>query len=96
MTVFITNKSAHDFSAAERYGDLVFITSGMVKRYATNNMHRVASDVLKDSKPTDYIVPCSLPTLNLIVCSVFAVMHGRLNLLLYSTKGYVERTVMFK
>jgi len=93
--VFVVNKSAHDFSDAERYGKLVFITEGRLNRFNINDMHRQASEVLKQSKPTDFIVPCSLNVLNSIVCSTFAVLHHRLNLLLFKEGGYVERNIVF-
>jgi len=95
MTVFIVNKSAHNFSKAEDYGELRFITEGKLNRYSTNDMHRQASEALKESKPEDYIVPCSLNVLNSIVCATFAVMHGKLNLLLFRGGYYLERNIVF-
>jgi hypothetical protein len=95
MTVYVTNKSSHDFSNAERYGRLVFITTGRLNRYNVNNMHRFAEEALKDSTKHDFIVPCSLNILNSIVCSLFAVKHGRLNLLLFKKGDYLERNLVF-
>ncbi len=95
MTVFVVNKSAHDFSRAEDYGELRFVTEGKLNRFGTNDMHRQASEVLKGSKSDDFIVPCSLNVLNLIVCATFAVMHGKLNLLLFKGGYYLERNIVF-
>lgn len=92
--VFIVNKSAHDFSHAENFGKLVFLSEGPVGRYATNNMYRLFMQELKKSKPTDYIVPCSLNVMNCIACAIFANMHGKLNLLLYKDKKYIERNLV--
>lgn len=92
--VFIVNKSAHDFSSAEHFGRLIFLSEGPMSRYATNNMHRVFTEKMKDSKETDYIVPCSLNTMNLIAGAVFAVMHGKLNLLLFKDGKYIERNMV--
>jgi len=93
-TVYVTNKSAHDFSAAERFGEIFFVTSGRLNRYNINDMHRHASEALEESEPGDYIVPCSLNTLNSIVCATFAVKHKRLNLLLFKDNSYLERTIL--
>lgn len=93
--VFVANKSAHDFSDAKKYGRLIFITEGKLNRFNVNDMHRRASEAMKKSEPNDYIVPCSLNVLNSIICSTFAVMHGRLNLLLFKEGGYVERNIVF-
>ena len=92
--VFIINKSAHDFSAAEEYGELVFMSEGSMNRYATNNMHRMFSEHLENSTPEDFIVPCSLNVMNSIACAIFARMHGKLNLLLFKEGEYVERNLI--
>ena len=92
--VFIVNKSAHDFSEAEPYGDIIFLSEGPMNRYATNNMHRKFNEILKDSTKEDYIVPCSLNVMNSIACAVFALKHGTLNLLLFKNGSYIERNLI--
>lgn len=90
--VYIVNKSAHDFSEAEKFGEVKFLSVGSMDRYATNNMIRLFKEAMADSEPSDYIVPCSLNVMNSIACAVFARKHGTLNLLLYKQgKGYIER-----
>ena len=93
--VFIVNKSAHNFSEAEHYGKVVFLSEGPMNRYATNNMHRKFTEILKDSSKEDYIVPCSLNVMNAIGCSIFVHMHGTLNLLLFKNGSYIERNLVF-
>ena len=92
--VFIVNKSAHDFSPAENFGEIIFLSEGPMNRYATNNMHRKFIDVLKDSSKEDYIVPCSLNVMNSIASAIFARMHGTLNLLLFKNGSYIERNMI--
>jgi hypothetical protein len=89
--VYIVNKSSHDFSAAEKYGDIVYLSKGPMNRYSTNNMVREFSEIMKDSSPYDYIVPCSLNVMNAIASAVFASMHHKLNLLLFRNGEYTER-----
>jgi len=93
--VYIVNKSSHDFSSAEKFGKLIYLSSGSMNRYATNNMVRIFNDTLKNSKPDDYIVPCSLNIMNSIACAIFAAKHKRLNLLLFKSGHYVERNHVF-
>ena len=93
--VFVVNKSSHDFSAAEAYGDLVFLSSGPMNRYATNNMMREFSNIMRGSESHDYIVPCSLNVMNAIACAIFARKHGTLNLLLFRQGEYIERNHVF-
>jgi len=89
--VYIVNKSSHDFTPANQYGQVQFLSEGSMNRYATNSMIRSFSESMKDSQPGDYIVPCSLNVMNSIACAIFAHKHGRLNLLLYKDGVYIER-----
>lgn len=93
--VYITNKSAHDFSSAASYGRFIFLSEGSINRYATNLMYRRFMEVLQDSKPDDYLLPTGLSTMNLIAATIFALKHRRLNLLLFKDGAYVERKLVF-
>lgn len=90
-TVYIVNKSSHNYSSAEQFGNLVFMSDGRMNRYATNDMVRRFSEHLRHSNKDDYILLCSLNVMNSIACSLFARKHGALNLLLYKKGGYIER-----
>ncbi len=95
-TVYIVNKSNHDFSAAKEFGNIQFLSSGPMNRYSTNNMFRTFYEMLKESKEEDYIVPCSLNVMNSIACAIFAHKHGKLNLLLFKDGAYIERNHVFE
>ncbi len=89
--VYIVNRSPHDFSEAEKYGKLIFLSEGPMNRYSTNDMLRQFSEAMKDSSASDYIVPCSLNVMNAIASAIFAHKHGTLNLLLFKERSYIER-----
>lgn len=93
-TVYIVSKSAHDFSAAERFGDLVALSVGPMNRYNTNNIHRQFYDILQDSKPDDYVLICGLSIMSCIACSIMTHLHGRLNILIFKNGKYVERNMI--
>jgi len=92
--VYVVNKSAHNFSAAEHFGEVIFLSEGPMNRYSTNNMHRVFTDIMVDSSKEDYIVPCSLNVMNIIAGAIFAAKHGKLNLLLFKDGIYLERNLV--
>jgi hypothetical protein len=92
--VYIVNKSSHDFSPANKYGEINFLSEGSMNRYAVNSMHRQFSEIMKLSKADDYIVPCSLNVMNSIACAIFAKKHGKLNLLLFKDGNYIERNLI--
>ena len=95
LNIYVVNKSSHDFSAAESFGKIIFLSEGPMNRYSTNNMYRVFSEKLKYSNKGDYIVPCALNVMNSIACAIFARLHGSLNLLLYKNGDYIERNHIF-
>jgi hypothetical protein len=93
--VFVVNRSSHDLSKAEPFGELIYLSEGPMSRYATNNMHRQFSEILRDSDPEDYLLLCGLNIMNCLACSVFSHLHNRLNLLLFKEGRYIERNLVF-
>lgn len=89
--VYVTNSGGHDYSDAERFGDVIFCTEGSLDKEDTAQMYRELNDALYDSMPEDYIVLTSLTTLCSIACAIFALKHGQLHLLLYKGGAYVPR-----
>ena len=94
--VYIVNKSAHDFSAADKYGEIIFLSEGPMNRYSVNNMMRQFTDRMKDSHEDDYLVPCSLNVMNSVASSILSFKHGKLNLLLFKEGNYIERNIVFE
>ena len=100
-TVFITNKSPHDFSDAERFGRVCFLTTGFVRQYSTGDIQtmlltgRATDTGLIDSSPEDYLLISSLNILTAISSSILAVKHGLVNYLLFKRGRYTDRTVMY-
>lgn len=92
--VFVPNKSHHDFSGAARFGDLVFLTEGVVKRLNVNHLYREISDKLKDATADDYILVSSLSILNAIIASIMAYRFGRINFLIFNHGDYYPREVV--
>jgi hypothetical protein len=93
--VYIINKGAHDYSAAEAYGQLTYCTEGLVDKFNISQMVRIFEDAFANSHSDDYILITSLTTLCSVACSIFAIKHGRVNFLLFKDDRYIERKVVF-
>ena len=95
--VFIVNKSIHDFSAAKDFGKIVYLSEGMVSRYNTTQIFRQVWHYLKVSDSNDYILITGLSVINSIACTIFGLLHNRLNLLIHDNKNntYQERKLDF-
>ena len=92
--VFVVNKSAHDYSDAERFGELIYLSNGPMDRYGINAIHRKFEYTLRESLEVDYILICGLTVMNIVACSIFSSLHGRLNLLLFKSGKYIERNLI--
>lgn len=95
-TVYVINKSPHDFHEAERYGTLVFLSKGSMSKYAVNRIFRQFTDGLAKSNADDYILLTSLTVMSVIACCIFALRHQTLNLLLLKDDKYVCRKLDLK
>ena len=92
--VYIPNQSNHDFSDAERFGKLVFLTKGSLSRFAVAEMGRIAFEALKHSSPEDYILASSLTIFNMVLTTEMLARHGKVNVLIKGSHGYVLRTIV--
>lgn len=96
--VFVVNKSIHDYSNAERYGDIVYLSHGDMRRFSTSRAYRKFIRVLKQSSPDDYLLLSGLPMLCVVAAFILALKHKRLNLLLFNPdngkKEYLERIII--
>ena len=91
--VYVTNRGGHSYEAAEKFGEVVYITEGTLNRFATSSLYRAFVDGMKDSQPQDYILITSMSIVNAIGAAVFARKHGCLNLLLYRSGEYILREI---
>lgn len=94
-TVYIPNKGTHDYSPAERYGDLVYLTEGAVNRYDLDPIIADIQNTLSEATASDYLIITSLSILNAISVGFFAARFGRVNLLQFRNGSYVQRTINF-
>lgn len=92
--VYIVNRSGHDFSAALEYGEIEYLSTGIMNKYAIAVMYRKFAIALRDSERDDLIMPTGLTIMSVIACCVFAYKHGQINLLIQKDDRYVKRTIM--
>jgi len=96
VQVFIANKSGHDFSDANRYGEANYVTTGQINRFSVGYMARKWMLALLKSKKEDYILLTSLTILTVVGAAIFGWLHGRLNLLIFRNNRYMARTIIFE
>jgi len=93
--IYIVNKSIHDYSSAEIYGELVFLSEGNLRKFSTSRAYRKFMPILRNSSEKDYLIISGLPMLNLVAAFILIRKHKRLNMLLFDPsqgkKKYIER-----
>jgi len=96
--VYVVNKSTHDFSAAEDFGDLVFLSKNNLQKFSTSQAYRIFWPVLSKSTPDDYLLVSGLSMHCLVAAFILTNKHKRLNLLLFTEKNnkkkYLERVII--
>lgn len=98
--VFIVNKSCHDYTPAEEYGQVTFMSNGNFERFNVTKMFREFQPFLDNSTPEDYLLLTGMAVMNSVACAMFSARHKRLNLLLWKErrkgKGtYMEKVLIF-
>tara|TARA_R110000744_G_scaffold119766_6_gene223322 strand:+ start:864 stop:1178 length:315 start_codon:yes stop_codon:yes gene_type:complete len=98
--VFIVNNSGHVFTAAEPFGELIFLTEGLFDRYDLTGMFRTFEPILGESREDDFILHSGPGVMSAVACSIFAAKHRCLNLLIWrgekgGTERYVQRKLTF-
>lgn len=98
--VLVVNKSCHDFTAAEDFGTIKFMTEGALDRFNVSKMYRTFKPFIDNSSQEDYLLLTGMTVMNSIACAMFAAKHGRINLLIWKEKKgggiYLEKTVVLE
>lgn len=98
--VLVVNSGYHDYSPAEQFGEIVFMSTDPngISQYNTSTMARLFQPYIDKSTPEDYILVTSFSVMVTVVSSMFAFKHGRLNLLIYrpGDHRYVARNIIMK
>lgn len=94
-TVFVVNNSGHDYSDAERFGEILYCTEGPLNKFDTAQMYRSLSEALLDANEDDYILMTSLTTLCCIATGMMVEQFGKVNMLLFQGGKYISRTIAF-
>ncbi len=91
--VFVPNNWKHTATDAEKFGTIVYLTTGPVRRTNVRGLMGQIAEGLENSNPNDLIAIGALSVLSSLTAAAFARRHGRLNLLLWDNGRYVQRCV---
>jgi len=93
--VYITNYSIHDYSSAEKFGELVPLTSGTINIKNINRMIMTVAEKLIDSDKDDYLLLSGHQSTVAVSVAIMLLLHGRVKVLIwdFGKNEYVMRTI---
>lgn len=97
--VFITNKSiSHDYSAAEEFGALKFVTMGNYPIFKIDRLTEEVIESLLHSKPTDYLLLSGTAVVAGLCMMIWIELHGKAKILLWDRADsvYVLKEIVRK
>ena len=96
--VFVVNKGCHDYSPAQEYGELVYLSRSSMDRFDLSKIWRKFEPQLISSSPDDWILVSGLTVMSVVATGIFVQLHNKLNILLYKSnkKGatYIGETII--
>ena len=94
--IYVVADGMHDYSSAKVFGKLIFVSEEFIPKLDVTKMARVFAPFVESSHASDFIVQGGPNVMLSLLCSMFALKHGRLNLLIFSKDGYRKRSIVFK
>jgi len=94
--VLVINRGYHDYSDAQRFGKLTFMSEGRLDKYCVGKILRDFEPFIKDSEKDDHILVSSMTVANILAGCLFVLKHKALNLLIYNEqeRKYISRRIM--
>ena len=84
--VFVANFQEKSFTPAERYGEVIFVTTGFIPLYDMEAVRKKLAKFVELSSPSDYLILIG-PS---VICSMLSILwfskHGFVNLLSWDGK----------
>lgn len=86
--VYIVSDGGHDYADAERFGEIVFCTEGVIKRNDIAQMYREIGQTLMDAQAEDYLLVSSLTSMCMVAAAIMADQFGEVHFLIYDNGKY--------
>ena len=82
--VWVSADSSHDVSMAKSFGEVVTVVPGKVNVFGSDSLKKQVYEVLKDSKPDEYVILAGNMLASALVYEAMMNYHGVVNVLIFS------------
>jgi len=94
--VFIPHKGPHDYSQAEKFGELVFLSDGLIVNKKVNFIYQQCFEGMRDAAEDDCLLISGLPIVVSIASAILVERFGRVNYLIWAGNDYVQRRLVLR
>lgn len=94
--VFVLNDGGHDYTDAQRFGEIVFCTNNVIRKDDISQMYRELNSALAEANHDDLLLVSSLASLGMVASAILADRFGEVHLLLYKDGQYVKRDLFLE
>jgi hypothetical protein len=92
--VYVLNDGGHDYTDAERFGEIVFCTQGVVHKNDINKLFRQLDDTLSESSPKDLLVLTGPASMCAVASAIMVSYHGEVHYLVFHDGKYYEKDLV--
>ena len=92
--VYVLNDGGHDYSDAERFGEVVVCSAGVLPKNDINRLFRELDEVLSESDPKDLLLLTGPASLCAVASAIMASLHGETHFLVFHDGQYFEKGLM--
>ena len=89
--VFVVNLAGHDYTPAEKYGEIKFLIKGYVSLQSLDRVIFEVIQALEETTKDDYCLVSGTAFLNAITAALWIQKHGIVKFLVYDFKAEVYR-----
>jgi len=94
--VFIANFAGHDYTKAEVYGELRFITKGFVSFQSLDRLKFQVAEQVVHSRPDDWLALSGTNIVNVLAAVLWFSMHGTVKILNYDKNTSTYREIVME
>lgn len=84
--VYVTNFAGHDYSKAEEYGELHWITRGYISFHSLDRVKYRICEALQDSQSEDWLLLSGIPMICVVAALYWNWKHTKCKILVHDKK----------
>ena len=85
--VYVTNFAGHDYTKAEKYGEIRYVTKGYVSFHSLDRIKYRICEALQDTQDDDWLLLSGIPMICVVAACYWLWKHKKLKLLIHDKRS---------